>query len=157
MRAVVQRVLQASVRVVEREGDAASERESASIGPGFLVLVGVGKDDTEADARALADKIAGLRVLEDENGKLNLSLLDTGGSALVVSNFTLYGDCRKGRRPSFTEAAAGTQAETLYRRFGETLAGMGVPVRYGAFGAEMQVSLVNDGPITLLLDSRRVF
>lgn len=157
MRAVVQRVLRAGVGVVEREGETIDVREIASIAAGFLVLVGVKDDDTEADARALADKVANLRVLEDANGKLNLSLLDTNGSALVVSNFTLYGDCRKGRRPGFTEAASGARAESLYRLFGESLASAGVPVQYGAFGAEMQVSLVNDGPITLLLDSRRVF
>ncbi len=153
MRAVVQRVLRAAVSLVE----AGETREIGAIGPGFLVLVGVHSDDTEAEARALADKIANLRVFEDEAGKLNRSLLETGGSALVVSNFTLYGDCRKGLRPSFTEAASGPLAEALYQAFGAALAEQGVPVQYGAFGAEMQVSLVNDGPVTLLLDSRRVF
>jgi D-tyrosyl-tRNA(Tyr) deacylase len=153
MRAVVQRVLQAKVEVIEAE----ERREVGTIGRGFLVLVGVRTDDTDADARALADKIAGLRVFEDEDGKLNRSLLETGGGALVVSNFTLYGDCRKGRRPSFTEAASGPLAERLYLAFGDLLAAQGVPVQYGEFGAEMQVSLVNDGPVTLLLDSRRAF
>lgn len=153
MRAVIQRVLEASVRV--REGE--NFQEISAIGPGFLVLVGVRIDDTDADARSLAEKVATLRVLEDEVGKLNLSLLETGGSVLVVSNFTLYGDCRKGRRPSFTEAAPGPRAEALYRYFGERLSAQGVPVQYGAFGAEMRVALINDGPITLLLDSRRGF
>ena len=153
MRAVVQRVLEASVTVVE--GDVG--RETGRIGAGLLVLVGVHSDDTEEDARALADKIANLRVLEDADGKLNLSLLDKAQPALVVSNFTLYGDCRKGRRPSFVEAARGEQAERLYQSFGAFLAGFGVETRYGVFGAEMRVSLVNDGPVTLLLDSRKVF
>jgi D-tyrosyl-tRNA(Tyr) deacylase len=153
MRAVVQRVLQAAVSVVE----SGAIREIAAIEAGFLVLVGVRSDDTEADAQTLAEKIANLRVFEDEGGKLNRSLLETGGSALVISNFTLYGDCRKGRRPSFTEAASGARAESLYQAFGETMAAQGVPVRYGVFGAEMRIALVNDGPVTLLLDSRRAF
>ncbi len=153
MRAVVQRVLRASVSVVE----AGTTREVGAVAQGFLVLVGVRSDDTEEDARYLADKIANLRVFEDEAGKLNRSLLEIGGGALVVSNFTLYGDCRKGRRPSFTEAAPGPQAETLYRHFGSALISQGVPVQYGAFGAEMQIALLNDGPVTLLLDSRRAF
>src|SRR5690242_4406318 len=118
MRAVVQRVVEASVCRVE----GTTQYQTGAISHGFLVLIGVRHDDTEADARLLADKIAGLRIFEDENGKLNLSLLDTGGSALIVSNFTLYGDCRKGRRPSFTEAAPGPLAESLYLKFGSLLA-----------------------------------
>lgn len=153
MRAVVQRVSRAAVRVIE-EGNA---REAGAIGNGLLVLVGVSGEDAEADARYLAEKVAGLRIFEDEEGKLNRSLLETGGSALVVSNFTLYGDCRKGRRPSFTEAASGTLANELYQKFGQALAAQGVPVEYGEFGAQMEVELLNDGPITLLLDSRRNF
>ena len=156
MRAVVQRVSQASVTVVEESG----ERRVfvGKIGTGFLVLVGVKHDDTEADATYLAAKIANLRVFEDADGKLNLSLLEVQGAAvLVVSNFTLYGDCRKGRRPGFTEAASGAFADSLYRRFGALLAERGVSVEYGAFGAKMEVSLVNDGPITLLVDSRKEF
>ncbi|HZT41112.1 MAG TPA: D-aminoacyl-tRNA deacylase [Chthonomonadaceae bacterium] len=153
MRAVVQRVLRASIRIIEEAG----QREAGAIGEGLLVLLGVRQDDTEADWRALADKIANLRVFEDDQGKLNRSLLERGGSALVVSNFTLYGDCRKGRRPSFTEAASGLVAEQSYRAFGAALSEMGVPVQYGAFGAHMEVTLVNDGPVTLLLDSRRIF
>ena len=153
MRAVVQRVLEASVMIIEEE----EKRLAGSIGPGFLVLIGVREDDTEDEARSLAEKIAHLRVLEDENGKLNLSLLDTAQEALVVSNFTLYGDCRKGRRPGFTEAARGERAASLYRAFGNALAEQGVSVQWGEFGATMQVALVNDGPITLLLDSRKGF
>ena len=151
MRAVVQRVLEASVVVVEN----GQKRETGCIGQGFLVLLGVHVDDTDSDARYLAEKVAHLRVLEDENGKLNISLLDKGQSALVVSNFTLYGDCRKGRRPAFTEAARGEHANTLYRAFGDALAGFGVPVQFGEFGAGMQVSLLNHGPVTLLLDSEK--
>lgn len=139
--------------VVEGE----NRREVGAVAQGFLVLVGVGMEDTEADAQALADKIAGLRVFEDAEGKLNLSVLDIGGEALVVSNFTLFGDCRKGRRPSFTAAAPGAQAESLYQQFGKALEAQGVPVQYGAFGAQMEVRLINDGPITLLLDSRKLF
>jgi D-tyrosyl-tRNA(Tyr) deacylase len=153
MRAVVQRVSRACVRVV----DNAEPETTGAIGGGFLVLVGVRIDDTDADARALADKISNLRVFKDAEGKLNLSLLDMGGEALVVSNFTLYGDCRKGRRPSFTEAAGGPQAETLYFAFGDALAASGVPVQYGRFGAHMEIEMVNDGPVTLLLDSRKAF
>lgn len=153
MRVVVQRVSEASVSVVE-EGE---ERPLSSIEQGFLLLVGVKSDDTDADATAMAEKVAHLRVFEDENGKLNLSLLETAGSAIVVSNFTLYGDCRKGRRPGFTEAAGGESAEKLYRAFGEKLQGFGIPVSYGAFGCEMRVRLTNAGPITLLLDSRKGF
>lgn len=153
MRAVVQRVSRASVRNVEGE----TPVEVGKVGMGFLVLVGVKSDDAEEDARFLAEKVANLRVFEDEEGKLNRALVEVGGGALVVSNFTLYGDCRKGRRPSFTEAAPGAQAETLYRKFGELLAAQGVTVEYGAFGAMMEIEQVNTGPITLLLDSRRGF
>ena len=153
MRAVIQRVREASVLV--REGEV--RREAGAIGPGFLILVGVGTDDTEAEAQTLADKIANLRVFQDEDGKMNLSLLAVHGSALVVSNFTLFGDCRKGRRPSFIAAAPGAQAEALYRQFGEALSAQGAPVQYGEFGAHMEVHLVNDGPVTLLLDSRKLF
>lgn len=137
------------------EGEA--RREAGAVACGFLILVGVGTDDTDADARMLADKIGGLRVFQDEDAKMNLSLLDTGGGALVVSNFTLFGDCRKGRRPSFTAAAPGAQAEALYLHFGEALAAQGIPVQYGEFGAQMEVHLINDGPVTLLLDSRKLF
>ncbi|MCS6776667.1 MAG: D-aminoacyl-tRNA deacylase [Chloroherpetonaceae bacterium] len=153
MRAVVQRVVQASVSVVE----AGALREVARIGPGLLVLLGIRTDDTEADARYLAEKVAYLRVFEDEAGRLNRSLGDIRGSALVVSNFTLYGDCRKGRRPSFTDAAPADNAAPLYQLFGQQLASTGITVQYGAFGAHMHILLVNDGPVTLLLDSRKEF
>lgn len=172
MRAVVQRVLEASVtliktvdKTVDKESvdkdtvdkDTQHKTEVSRIGRGFLVLVGVHVADTQEDALILAEKIANLRVLEDEAGKLNLSLLDKGQEALVVSNFTLYGDCRKGRRPGFTDAASGALAESLYLAFGQKLAELGVAVQYGRFGCEMQVALINDGPITLLLDSKKGF
>ena len=153
MRAVLQRVSEAKVEVIEGE----IKRTSGKIGAGLLLLIGVRSDDTEEDAKTLSEKIANLRVFEDEAGKMNLSLLDTGGEALVVSNFTLYGDCRKGRRPSFTEAAPGETAKALYEIFGNFLGSQGVPTQFGVFGATMQVSLVNDGPVTLLLDSRKGF
>ena len=149
MRAVVQRVNRASVTV---SGETVGE-----IKTGFLVLLGIKNDDTEADLLYLVDKISNLRVFEDAEGRLNLSLLDTGGSALVISNFTLYADARKGRRPGFTDAAPGEIAEPFYLRFLQKLAETGIPVQCGRFGAEMQVSLTNDGPITLLLDSRKLF
>jgi len=149
MRAVVQRVSEAWVEV---EG-----QRVAQIGRGLLVLLGVGQGDTEEDARYLASKIANLRVFEDEEGKLNRSVLEIGGSVLVVSNFTLYGDCRKGRRPSFTDAAPPEIADQLYRRFCEFLAAEGVPVQTGVFQAHMHVGLINDGPVTLLLDSKKQF
>jgi D-aminoacyl-tRNA deacylase len=147
MRAVVQRVSEARVTV-------ANDRIS-EIGPGFLVLLGVSDEDNESDAAYLAEKIANLRVFEDEEGKLNRSLLDTGGAMLVVSQFTLLGDCRKGRRPSFSHAAPAEQAQRLYLRFAELVAGLGVTVATGRFQAMMDVHLVNQGPVTLLLDSKR--
>ena len=149
MRAVIQRVSKASVGVA---GEILSE-----IGAGYLVLLGVKTDDTDEDANYLAEKIATLRIWEDDEGKMNRSLLETGGAALIVSNFTLYADARKGRRPGFSDAAPGEPAETLYRFFGKLLADAGIPVFFGAFGAEMKVSLTNDGPVTLLLDSRKLF
>lgn len=157
MRAVVQRVAAAEVSVIRAEFDEQRQEQAAAIEIGLLVLVGIRTDDTTADAEALAEKIAHLRIFEDRERKLNLSVREVGGEALVVSNFTLYGDCRKGRRPSFTEAASGSDAERLYRQFGEALAAAGVPTQFGVFGATMHVSLVNDGPVTLLLDSRRQF
>lgn len=153
MRAVVQRVSQAAVAL---EVDGHTD-EIARIGHGFLILLGVGHEDTEEDCRALADRVAHLRVMEDSAGKMNLSILETGGAALVISNFTLYGDCWSGRRPSFIHAARPPLAESLYARFGELLAAHGMEVQYGRFGATMQVLLVNSGPVTLLLDSRRAF
>lgn len=149
MRAVVQRVTRASVTVAG-ETVGAIER-------GFLVLVGVGTDDGEADADALAQKIAGLRVFDDENDAMNLALADVGGAVLVVSQFTLLGDVRKGRRPSFIAAARGEQAEALYERVAAQLRAAGLPVATGSFGADMAVELVNDGPVTILIDTKRTF
>ncbi|MBB6691332.1 D-tyrosyl-tRNA(Tyr) deacylase [Cohnella xylanilytica] len=145
MRVVLQRVSSASVRV---DGAVAGE-----IGAGFLLLVGIGHEDSEADLAWMADKVAGLRVFEDAEGKMNLSLEDTGGAILSVSQFTLYGDCRKGRRPNFMAAARPEKASELYDRFNELLRGKGIRVETGLFGAMMEVSLVNDGPVTLILDS----
>jgi len=149
MRAVVQRVRRGAVDV---DGKRVGE-----IGRGFVVLIGVGRDDREDDARYLAEKIAVLRVFEDADGKMNLSLKDIGGAMLVVSQFTLYGDCRKGRRPGFAEAAPPAQAEALYESFCRYCEEQGVSVARGRFGAHMLVEIVNDGPVTLLLDSRRAF
>lgn len=149
MRAVVQRVSRAEVRV---HGEV-----TGRIGTGFLVLVGVEAGDGDADVAYVADKVAGLRVFEDPGGKMNLSLADVGGAVLLVSQFTLLGDCRKGRRPSFTGAAPPARAEDLYRAVARRIAGAGIPVETGRFRAEMEVELVNDGPVTLLLDSRRRF
>lgn len=123
-----------------------------AIGPGLLVLLGVGRGDGEAEAVALADRIAGLRIFEDAAGKMNLSLLDTHRAALVVSQFTLYADTRKGRRPSFIDAAPPEEARRFYARACEALRALGVHVEEGVFAAEMQVALVNDGPVTILLE-----
>jgi D-tyrosyl-tRNA(Tyr) deacylase len=145
MRAVVQRVSQASVTI---DGVVIAE-----ISQGFLVLLGITQSDGEAEAIYLARKIAGLRLFEDNADKMNLALEDVGGLVLVVSQFTLYGDVRKGRRPSFTDAAPPQQAEPLYQRFCALLANEGVSVAQGVFQAHMQVALVNDGPVTLMLDT----
>jgi len=149
MRAVVQRVSRAKVTV---GGEASGE-----IGEGVMVLLGVGREDTPAAAAALAEKTANLRIFEDENQKMNRSLLDVKGSALVVSQFTLYGDTRGGRRPSFLAAAPPEQAKSLYEEFCETLRKLGVQVRTGIFQAMMSVELVNEGPVTILLDSEKTF
>ncbi len=149
VRAVVQRVVEASVGV---EG-----KQVASIGRGLVVLVGVGVGDNEQDAEYLAGKVAGLRIFEDRQGKMNLSVENVGGSVLVVSQFTLYGDCRKGKRPSFKAAAGPKKAEALYLKFAGELRARGLAVQTGRFRTLMQVSLVNDGPVTLLLDSSRGF
>jgi len=149
VRAVVQRVSRACVRV--------GERVTGAIDAGFLVLASVGLDDDERDARALAEKIVGLRVLPDERGLMNRSLLDTGGSVLLVSQFTLHGDARRGRRPSFVAAARDEQARALYECCGGAIASAGVSVAYGEFGAQMDVELVNAGPVTILLDTKRAF
>ena len=145
MRAVLQRVSRAAV-VIDGEIVGTIER-------GLLVLLGVAPTDTAAEARWLAEKTAGLRIFNDEAGKMNLSVADAGGGVLVVSQFTLYGDCRKGRRPSFLDAAPPDVAVPLYEEFVNALRALGLPVATGRFGAMMQVELVNDGPVTLLLDT----
>jgi len=129
----------------------------AAVGRGFLVLLGVGEGDSERDADYLAGKTAGLRVFEDNEGRMNRSLVDVAGAALVVSQFTLFGDCRKGRRPSFVGAAAPQEAERLYEHYVAQLRRMSVETSTGVFGAMMAVELVNDGPVTLLLDSSKLF
>lgn len=145
MRAVIQRVSRASVTV---EGEVTGQ-----IKRGLLVLLGVAPDDDEAKAQWLVDKITGLRIFPDDEGKMNRSLTDINGSLLVVSQFTLYGDCRKGRRPSFVDAAPPELAEQLYEKFVEIAQGQGTHVETGRFRADMQVELVNDGPVTLILDT----
>lgn len=149
MRAVVQRVSRASVTV--------AEETVGQIETGLLILLGVQSDDTQADVNWLAEKVAGLRVFEDADGKMNLDIRQIGGAALVVSQFTLLGDCRRGRRPSFVAAARPEKANSLYQSFVAELRGLNVPCQTGTFQAHMDVELVNDGPVTLLLDSRRTF
>lgn len=149
MRAVVQRVSNASVEV---EG-----KVRGAIGVGIVALVGVARDDGEADAAVMAAKIAGLRIFNDDAGAMNHSLADVGGAVLAISQFTLYGDARKGRRPSFVDAAAGSAAEPLFNRVIELMRREGLRVETGIFGASMRVSLVNEGPVTILLDSRKTF
>ena len=145
----MQRVSRASVTV---EG-----RVAGSIGRGLLVLLGVGQGDSQADGDYLADKLAGLRVFPDEAGQMNRSVAEAGGALLVVSQFTLYGDCRRGRRPSYSEAAPPEEAERLYEHVCARLRAAGLAVAQGVFRAMMDVELVNDGPVTLLLDSRKAF
>ena len=149
LRAVVQRVKRACVRV--------DDEVVGEIGPGLAVLVGVREEDTGADAQYLADKIANLRVLDDAEGRMDRSLLDEGAAILVVSQFTLFGDVRKGRRPSYSRAARGDAAEGLYEEFCSRLRTLGLKVATGRFGAMMEVELVGDGPVTILLDSERLF
>ena len=149
MRAVIQRVSKSEVTV--------GNESVGKIGEGLVVLLGVGKDDTEKDGEYLAEKIANLRIFADDQDKMNLSLLDTGGSALVVSQFTLFGDCRKGRRPSYNDAAAPERAEELYEYFVARLKYLGITVATGRFQAMMNINLINDGPVTVLLDSRKIF
>lgn len=149
MRAVVQRVSSASVTV---EGQTVG-----AIGAGLLVLLGVGEGDSATDSEYLAEKVANLRIFEDAEGKMNLSLLDTGGAVLVVSQFTLYGDVRRGRRPSFTAAAPPEEADRRYQDFCARLRARGITVAQGIFQAMMSVALVNEGPVTILLDSRKEF
>jgi D-tyrosyl-tRNA(Tyr) deacylase len=149
MRAVVQRVSRASVTV--------AGQTVGAIEQGLMVLLGVARGDTSGDAAYLAEKTAGLRIFEDHDGKMNRSLEELGGSILVVSQFTLLGDCRKGRRPGFSEAAPPELADALYKAYVDVLRNRGIAVATGVFQADMQVTLVNDGPVTLMLDSRKQF
>ncbi len=145
MRVVIQRVKLGRVLVA---GHAIAE-----IGTGFVILVGIGHGDGEAQARVLAEKVANLRIFEDDQGKMNLSLLDIGGQAIVVSQFTLYADARRGRRPSFTDAALPEIAQPLVDRFAQMLLELGIPTQTGEFGAHMQVEILNDGPVTIILEA----
>lgn len=149
MRAVVQRINEGKVVV--------AEETVGQIQKGLLVYLGVGPEDTSQDVKYMADKLVNLRIFEDENGKMNLSLLDVAGELLLVSQFTLYGDCRKGRRPNFTEAAKPEVAEALYQELAKECAALGVPVQQGVFQAHMLVHSINDGPVTILLDSKKGF
>ncbi len=149
MRAVIQRVSQASV-VVAKE-------TVGAIGQGLMVLLGVAQGDTSKDVVYLADKTAGLRIFEDDDGKMNRSVKDIDGGILVVSQFTLLGDCRKGRRPGFSDAAPPELADTLYEEYVDALRSQGIIIATGVFRADMQVALVNDGPVTIMLDSRKQF
>ncbi len=149
MRVVLQRVSRASVTV---DGQVVG-----SIGAGWLVLLGVARGDSDEECDKLTARVAGLRAFEDDAGKMNRDVTEAGGSALVVSQFTLMADCRGGRRPSFGEAAEPVEAERLYLRFVSTLRGLGLAIETGTFRADMKVELVNDGPVTLLLDSRKAF
>ena len=149
MRAVVQRVKSASVSV--------EDKLVSEIGAGVLIFLGVAHEDTATEIEYIANKVANLRIFEDEEGKMNRSLLEMGGAALVVSQFTLYGDCRKGRRPSFIKAARPELANALYEEFITALEQQNIPTRGGTFQAMMDVELVNDGPVTILLDSDKNF
>ena len=145
MRAILTRVKSASVVI--------DGKVNGKIGQGFLILLGVGPNDTEKECRYLAEKALGLRIFEDENGKMNMGLEQVGGEVLVVSQFTLYGNCRKGRRPSFTEAAGPELGNSLYEKFLAICAELGYPPQHGEFGADMKVESINDGPVTLILDT----
>jgi len=149
MRAVIQRVARGKVSV--------AGRTVGEIGPGLVVLVGVGRGDGQADVDYLVDKTVNLRIFEDDQGKMNRSLLEVGGAVLAISQFTLYGDARKGRRPSFSDAAPPDEGRALYEQYMDGLRAAGVRVERGEFGAMMAVELVNDGPVTILLDSKRTF
>jgi D-tyrosyl-tRNA(Tyr) deacylase len=148
MRALLQRVSSAMVKI--------DGQVSGQISHGLLIFLGVTHSDTEPDCEFLADKCAGLRIFKDEQDKMNLSLLDVGGAALIVSQFTLYADSRKGRRPGYTDAALPEQAEALYEKFIEAVRNKGVKVETGRFGADMQVEIHNDGPVTLMVESKKI-
>ncbi len=149
MRIIVQRVKGASVEV--------DENTVGQIGKGLLVFLGVGREDDESDLDYMVNKVLGLRIFEDEDDKMNLSLEDTEGELLVISQFTLYGDARKGRRPSFIESAAPDMGEDYYEKFVEKCKDRGLKVETGIFGADMKVNLINDGPVTIMLDSKKNF
>jgi len=149
MRMVCQRVLEAKVTV--------NNQQVGTIGKGLLVYLGVGKGDTVGDAQFMADKIVNLRIFADDAGKMNLSVQDVAGAILLISNFTLHGDCRKGRRPGFDAAAEPALAEQLYEKVADLIAEQGVPIEKGVFGEYMHVASVNDGPVTFLLDSTKLF
>lgn len=149
MRAVVQRVSSAEVRV--------DDKMVGRVGKGLLVYLGVGKEDTVSDIEYMAEKVSGLRIFEDENGKMNLSVQDIEGEILAISQFTLYGDVRKGKRPSFSDSAAPDKGEELYNQFISRIQGIGIRIDKGMFGAHMMVDYVNDGPVTILLDSKKQF
>lgn len=149
MRAVIQRVTEAKVEV--------AGKIVGQVGKGLLVYLGVGRADSETDAQFMAEKLANLRIFSDEAGKMNRSVIDIGGGVLLVSQFTLYGDCRKGRRPGFDAAGEPGLAERLYEKVAQLIAAADVPVQKGSFGAHMHVTSVNDGPVTFLLDSSRLF
>ncbi len=148
MKAVIQRVQKASVTI--------NNNVTGQINKGILLLLGICADDSEKDIRWLAGKVSSLRIFPDNDGKMNLSLLDSGGEILVVSQFTLYGDCRKGRRPGFSEAAPPEIAEPLYEKFIEEVRALNIPTATGVFGADMQVALVNDGPVTFIVDTHHL-
>ena len=154
MRCVVQRVTEAKVTVVQEDG---SEQLAGQIGPGIMALIGVSTEDTEKDLKYLADKVPNLRIFDDENGVMNRSILDAGGGILAVSQFTLYGDARGGRRPSYIRAAKPEEANALYEKLVAAWREKGIPVETGRFRTEMRVSLTNDGPVTILLDSEKQF
>ena len=148
MRAVIQRVSSASVKV--------DEETIGSIGKGLLIFLGVGETDTEFDLKYIADKSVGLRIFSDENDKMNLSVEDIGGEILVISQFTLYGDCRKGKRPSFSKSMEPVAANKMYEQFIAEIKSKGIRTEHGEFGADMKVELLNDGPVTILLDSSKI-
>lgn len=149
MRSVIQRVTSASVCV--------DNETVGEISKGLLILLGVSDDDTDTDLKYIADKALNLRIFSDENDKMNLSVQDINGDILIVSQFTLYGDCRKGRRPSFDSAGAPEYANKMYEKFIEYCSSFGLKIQHGIFGADMKVSLLNDGPVTIMLDSKKLF